>query len=118
MHALGQLTGGLAHDINNILTVVSGNLDLALEWVEQAEARDAIRRALDAVEMGAGVNRRLLTFARRRKLEPRRLNINAEVQETMRLLARTLGEQTPLTCKLAPDLWQTCVDPARSRARC
>jgi PAS domain S-box-containing protein len=112
MEAVGQLTGGLAHDINNMLTVVSGNLELAMPRIEDASARDAIQHALDAVEMGASLNRRLLTFARRRILDPINLDINLEVVAMTKLLGRTLGEDITLSTELAPNLWQTRADPS------
>jgi PAS domain S-box-containing protein len=109
IEAVGQLTGGVAHDINNILTVISGNLELAMSRRDY-EARYFIRQALDAIETGASLNRRLLSFARRRELEPVVLFLNDRVSEVARLLRQSAGEQIALFIKLAPDLWQTRAD--------
>jgi len=111
MEAVGQLTGGVAHDINNVLTVVSGNLELAMSHIDDDKARRSVQQALDAVDMGVSLNRRLLSFARQRKLEPVVLLVNERVAEVAKLLRQTLGEQITLSIELAADLWQTRADP-------
>ena len=111
LEALGQLSGGVAHDMNNVLTVVAGNLELVLPKIENASARASIALALDAVEMGAALNRRLMTFAAPRTLAPVRCDLSSHVRDMMGLLARTLGEQFVISHDLAPGLWHTCVDP-------
>jgi PAS domain S-box-containing protein len=111
LEALGQLTGGIAHDFNNLLTVVSGNLELAETKITDEQARRSVRKAIEAVEMGASLNRRLLTFARRRKLAAQRLVLNERMSEMQNLLRRTLGEEITLATKLDADLWPTLTDP-------
>jgi PAS domain S-box-containing protein len=111
MEAVGQLTGGLAHDMNNLLTIVSGNLELADRRIADEEARDMLRRARDAVTIGANLNRRLLIFARQRRLDPVLLVLNERVTEMAELLRRTLGSPVSLTTRLAEDLWPTRADP-------
>lgn len=111
MEALGQLTGGIAHDFNNLLTVISGNLELAEAHIAGEKARRSVRQAIEAVEMGASLNRRLLSFARRRKLAPQHLVLNERVSEMLKLLRRTLGEEVTLSTSLDATLWSTQVDP-------
>ena len=110
LEAVGQLTGGLAHDFNNLLTVITGNLELLDMRVEGREERDLIRRADEAARMGARLTGRLLTFSRRRALQPTVLNLNDTTLGMTELLRRTLGENVSVTSKLAPDLWNTRVD--------
>ena len=86
LEAVGQLAGGVAHDSNNLLTVIAGSLELAEQRVQDEPTRQLIRRALDASEMGSNFNRRLLSLARRHKLERRILIVNDRVEETLNLL--------------------------------
>jgi PAS domain S-box-containing protein len=110
LEATGQLAGGVAHDFNNLLSVIAGNLELAEARVRDQTARDLMRRALDAAEQGSGLNRRLLSLARKRTLKPQRLILNCRVKETAKLLTSTLGEHIAVTTDLAPDPWMTLAD--------
>jgi PAS domain S-box-containing protein len=112
LEAIGQLTGGVAHDFNNLLTIVTGNLELLEPFVDDERARDHVRRAAKAADAGARLTGRLLTFARRRHLEPEDVNLNDQVRVMTELLQRTLGEAIHLTTNLAPNLWTTRVDPS------
>jgi PAS domain S-box-containing protein len=112
MEAFGQLTGGVAHDFNNLLTIVTGNLELLEPELTTDNARALLRRAMDAAEMGARLTSRLLTFARRRQLEPVQLNLNEQVVDMTELLRRTLGENIALTTHLDSGLWAIRADPS------
>ncbi len=112
MEAFGQLTGGIAHDFNNLLAIVSGSLELLEPDVRSATAREHLDRASNASEMGARLTSRLLTFARRRRLEPTVLNLNEQVTGLLELLRRTLGEQIVLRTSLISDPWLTRADPS------
>jgi PAS domain S-box-containing protein len=117
MDALGQLTGGMAHDFNNMLGVIIGNLDLlqpllganALAGELCSEARGGAARCADLI-------RRLLAFARRQSLRPDRVDVNALVSDVSRLLGRTLGEQITLTLDLDATLWPVQVDVSQLEA--
>ena len=110
MEAVGQLTGGLAHDFNNLLTVITGNLELLDMRLESEVDRDLVRRAEEAARMGARLTGRLLTFSRRRALQPTVVNLNDTTVGMTELLRRSLGERVNVTSALAPDLWMTRVD--------
>ncbi len=117
MQAIGNLTGGMAHDFNNLLGVIVGNLDLAQPLLEERrDAGDLVREALDAALRGADLTRRLLAFARRQPLRPRRVAIDELVAGTVKLLSRTLGENIEISVELADDLWPVTVDPAQLEA--
>ncbi|HEY8609286.1 MAG TPA: histidine kinase famiy protein [Noviherbaspirillum sp.] len=115
MEAIGQLTAGLAHDFNNLLQVISGNLELAEHFAgdepDAAQLRNAIHHAASAVEKGAKLTQQLLTFARKQRLEPRHVNLNALVVEFSEMLVRTLGDRVELRLDLLPGLPSCTVDP-------
>jgi PAS domain S-box-containing protein len=93
MEALGQLTGGVAHDFNNILTVVLGNLQLLDELLQaQPAAHKLAAAATHAAQRGADLTRQLLTFARKQPLAPRAIAVDAFLQAWSELLTRTLDE--------------------------
>jgi PAS domain S-box-containing protein len=112
MEAIGQLTGGIAHDFNNLLTIITGNHELLDMMLEDAEQRDLLGRANNAALMGARLTNRLLTFARRRKLDPVVLDLNEHVLTMAELLRRTLGEAIVFGTLLAPGLWHVRADPS------
>ena len=113
MEAMGQLTGGVAHDFNNMLMVASGGLDLLDRTTDEdrrARLRDGIRQALDR---GASLTRQLLAFARRSPLHPEVVDI-AERLEGMRLLLdRSLREDICVEMDIPPDLWPVEIDPSQ-----
>ena len=92
LEAVGQLTGGLAHDFNNILAVNMISLQL-LERAHQEDEKslERIRAALDATERGAELTRRLLAFSRKQNLEEKVIDVNHLIENTRALLSRTLG---------------------------
>jgi CheY-like chemotaxis protein len=112
MEAIGQLSGGIAHDFNNLLTIITGNHELLEMELEDTEQRDLLARANNAALMGARLTNRLLTFARRRRLDPVVLDLNEQVLVMAELLRRTLGEAIALGTLLAPRLWSVQADPS------
>jgi PAS domain S-box-containing protein len=114
MEAIGNLTGGMAHDFNNVLGVIVGNLDLARERLGDSEdLREMVGEALEAAWRGADLTRRLLAFARRQPLRPAHIAVNDLVNDTVRLLRRLLGEDVEVTLNLGGDLWPVTADPAQ-----
>ena len=112
MDAIGQLTGGVAHDFNNILTVITGTIGILEESVADKPELVAITRMIDeAAERGANLTRHLLAFARKQPLQPREVDVNALVLEAAKLLHPTLGEHVEITPLLAEDAWTALVDP-------
>jgi PAS domain S-box-containing protein len=110
LEAIGQLTGGVAHDFNNLLTIITGNLELLEDYVADARGIDNLNRAQGAAAAGARLTSRLLTFARRRRLEPHVVDLNEQVRAMLELLTRTLGDNIQLSTRLAYDLWKTQID--------
>ena len=114
MEAIGQLTGGLAHDFNNYLAVVIGNLDLLADCrFDDPEAPKLIEGALAGAQRGAELTRSLLAFSRRQPLNPRSLDVGQRVNDVARLLKRTIGEKITLDVQVAPGLWPVEIDAAQ-----
>jgi PAS domain S-box-containing protein len=96
MEAIGQLAGGVAHDFNNILTVIHGHASLLLSsGLDDTSARSA-QQITQAAERAAGLTRQLLTFSRRQLIQPKRLDMNKIVGNTTDMLGRILGEDVSL----------------------
>ncbi len=103
MEAIGQLAGGVAHDFNNILTVIHGHASLLL--VDTSVTKNAARSAqqiAQAAERAAGLTRQLLTFSRRQVMQPRRLDLNEVVSNMTMMLGRILGEDIALQLNYWP----------------
>jgi signal transduction histidine kinase len=112
MHAVGQLTGGIAHDLNNILTVITGTIEILAEGVADRPELLAITRMIDqAGARGADLTQRLLAFARKQPLQPREVDVNALVGEAANLLRPMLGEQVEAHLMLGADTSRALIDP-------
>jgi len=104
MEAIGQLAGGVAHDFNNILTVIHGHASLLL--VDKSMGTSAARSAqqiAQAAERAAGLTRQLLTFSRRQVMQARRLDLNEVVSNMTMMLGRILGEDIALQLNYWPE---------------
>jgi PAS domain S-box-containing protein len=114
MEALGQLTGGLAHDFNNHLAIIIGNLDLLREMKPgDGPETELLQDALDAALNGSELTRRLLAFARRAPLRPERIDVNQLIGNSTRLLSRTLGEGIEIRLNLDAAVPPIIADPAQ-----
>ncbi|WP_313328666.1 hybrid sensor histidine kinase/response regulator, partial [Stutzerimonas balearica] len=113
MEAIGQLTGGLAHDFNNMLTGVLGALDLIQRRVESGRFGELGRyldAAMTSANRAAALTHRLLAFARRQSLDPRPVDVNQLVASMEDMLRRTIGEHIRLDSALQEPLWQAYTD--------
>ncbi|HVZ79031.1 MAG TPA: MASE1 domain-containing protein, partial [Gemmatimonadaceae bacterium] len=112
MEAVGQLAGGVAHDFNNMLTVVLGHIELLLE---QAPADDPRREDFEAIRRAANsasqLTRQLLIFSRQEVRQPRVLSVNDLVDGVTRMLTRLLGEHVTLELALDPEAGCIRADP-------
>lgn len=102
LRLVGQLAGSIAHDFGNLLTVVSGNLQLAEMELADGAALGYVRQAIDAVERGASFNRRLSSLVKGRVSRSANLNVNQLVQQTAGLLRRVLGPMIDIRLDLDP----------------
>ncbi|EIK54955.1 hypothetical protein YO5_19367 [Stutzerimonas stutzeri TS44] len=113
MEAIGQLTGGLAHDFNNMLTGVLGALDLIQRRIDNGHGNDLHRYidvAMTSANRAAALTHRLLAFARRQSLDPRPVDVNQLVVSMEDMLRRTIGEHIRLHTQLRADTWLAYTD--------
>lgn len=114
MEAVGKLAGGVAHDFNNLITIISGYSELLLaEPRPSASMRVAVEAISQAGDRAAALTRQLLAFSRRTILQPRILDLNAVVAETGKLLRRLISEDIEFNTVLAPNLARVRVDPGQ-----
>jgi signal transduction histidine kinase/DNA-binding response OmpR family regulator len=114
MEATGQLTGGMAHDFNNILQVVQANLDLMKTEVgANPEVLGRVQSARAAAERGARLTQQLLAFARRQPLTPQPTNVARLLSDLADLLRHSLGERITIEFAVAKDPWNARIDPGQ-----
>lgn len=114
LDSIGKLTGGVAHDFNNMLTVISGNTEtLVASLKDQPELQRTARLIDDAAERCAELIQHLLAFARKQPLQPRDVEINAAIVDIARLLRPTLGEQIQIETVLEQGPMTSHIDPSR-----
>jgi len=114
MEAIGRLAGGIVHDFNNLVTVISGFSQLLLESLDPHDPQaEKVEQIKIAGERAAELTQKLLTFSRRQILEPKILNLNDIVPETEQMLLHLIGEDITLQADLAPDLALVKADPAQ-----
>src|SRR5262245_15052742 len=117
MEAVGQLTGGLAHDFNNILAIILGNVELLRAYLPHDPYTDEIiDTVLRATIHGRDLTGHLLAFSRRRLLHPQPVDVNGIIDSIVRLLGRTLGATVRVTTQPSPDAGIAFVDPAALEA--
>jgi PAS domain S-box-containing protein len=108
MEAVGQLTGGLAHDFNNMLMGIMGGMEIMRRRIADGKIKDLdrlIEMALASAERAAALTHRLLAFSRRQSLDSRAIDVNALVTSIEDMLRRTLGERIVVALDLVPDAW-------------
>ncbi len=114
MEAVGRLAGGVAHDFNNMLGVILGYSELALERLAQ---NDPVRHELVEVHAAAArsadLTRQLLAFARQQAVSPEVLDLNDTVASMLKMLGRLIGEQIELIWKPGRELWKVKMDPTQ-----
>jgi PAS domain S-box-containing protein len=114
MEAIGQLTGGMAHDFNNILQVIQANLDLIRgDAAVGASAMRRLRSASAATDRGARLTQQLLAFARRQPLAPQPTSVARLVKDLSGLLVHALGERVAVELAVADDAWNAKIDPGQ-----
>ena len=114
MDAVGQLTGGIAHAFNNILTVIIGMSEILTNALKDNPKLGDIASMIDkAAERGAGLTQHLLAFARKQPLRPRVTEINGLIISAAKLLRPALGEHIEIESKLEEKAWRAHVDPGQ-----
>ncbi|HYM74315.1 MAG TPA: ATP-binding protein [Stellaceae bacterium] len=117
MEAIGQMTGGVAHDFNNLMTVVTGNLDMILRGPgDAARVKRLAEAALRATMRGERLTHQLLMFSRREVMRPETLNLNRLLLEFDGLMRRAVGETAGVQLNLDPGLDPSYVDQVQFEA--
>ncbi|HRJ21634.1 MAG TPA: ATP-binding protein, partial [Bryobacteraceae bacterium] len=114
MESIGRLAGGVAHDFNNMLTVILGQTELALHTIPPDEKLHAdLEQIRKAAQRSADLTRQLLAFARKQTVTPRVLDLNSTVEGMIQLLRRLIGENIELLWLPGPQLWPVFLDPSQ-----
>ena len=114
MESVGRLAGGVAHDFNNMLGVILGHTELALEQADPAlPLHDDLQEIHKAATRSADLTRQLLAFARKQTVVPKVLDLNDTVAGMLKMLRRLIGEDIRLTWQPGERLWPVRVDPSQ-----
>ena len=114
MEAVGKLAGGVAHDFNNMLSVIIGHAGLAMDEMDPAHPLYArLKQIKNAGERSAELTRQLLAFARKQTIAPKVLNLNKTVSGMINMLQRLIGEDISLAWKPGRDIWPVEMDPSQ-----
>ena len=110
LDAVGKLTGGVAHDFNNILMVIAANVEALQEEPLDRSVAERLERIGGATQRAASLTRQLLAFSRKQTLRPQLTDLNELIGDTSTLLHRTLGGEIDIETRLAPALGGTSID--------
>ena len=114
MESVGRLAGGVAHDFNNMLQVILGNVALALEEIPPGSPlHETIEEIRKSAEHSADLTRQLLAFARKQTIQPKVLNLNDTVEGILKMLRRLIGEDIHLAWLPQAGLWRVKMDPSQ-----
>jgi two-component system cell cycle sensor histidine kinase/response regulator CckA len=114
MESVGRLAGGVAHDFNNMLGVIFGHVEMALEQVgPSAPIRSELEGIRKAAERSAELTRQLLAFARKQTVAPKVLDLNDTVGGMLKMLKRLIGEDVDLVWRPSEAVWPVRIDPSQ-----
>ena len=114
MESIGRLAGGVAHDFNNILTAIRGNVDLLLESIDESHPHvGELRDIQDAAQRATTLTRQLLAFSRKQALQVRAIDLGALVRDMEKMLRRVIGEDIVLLTQPSDDAGLVRADPGQ-----
>jgi len=114
MEAIGRLAGGVAHDFNNMLSVILGHAELlTAESAERGETPEGLYEIADAANHAKNITSQLLSFSRQQVVMPKPLDLNELINKTQKTLQRLIGENILLKFAPGEDLWRIECDPAQ-----
>lgn len=114
MESVGRLAGGVAHDFNNMLSVIIGYAELGMERTEPSEPlHNDLQEILNAARRSADIVRQLLAFARKQTIAPQVLDLNETVEGILKMLRRLIGEDISLSWLPGKEVWPVRMDPSQ-----
>jgi len=114
MESVGRLAGGVAHDYNNMLSVIIGYTELALDKVDPSDPLHAdLNEIFKAAKRSTEITRQLLAFARKQTISPKVIDVNETVEGMLKMLRRLIGEDIDLAWLPEEGLWPIKIDPAQ-----
>jgi PAS domain S-box-containing protein len=114
MEAVGNLAGGIAHDYNNISSIIMGYAELAMADLEQGDPLHGyITEILEATRRATDITRQLLAFARRQPIAPKILDLNNTIESMLKMIKRLIGENIDLAWIPGKDIWPVKMDPSQ-----
>lgn len=114
MESIGRLAGGVAHDFNNMLGVILGHAEMAMELVDPAQPLHAdLEEIIKAAKRSADLTHQLLAFARKQTVSPRVLDLNETMVGMLKILQRLIGEDIHLAWRPVVNLWPVKIDPSQ-----
>lgn len=114
MESIGRLAGGVAHDFNNMLSIITGYAEIASDKVAKHDPlRDDLHQILEAAMRSRDLTRQLLAFARRQTVKPRVVDLNEVLEKSRKMLGRLIGEDIDLRLMPGEGLWPVRLDPAQ-----
>lgn len=114
LESVGRLAGGVAHDFNNMLSVILGHSELILDQLDTADSlHQSVNEIQKAAHRSANLTRQLLAFARKQSASPSAINLNETVESMMKMLQRLIGENIHLQWRPCRDLWTVYLDPSQ-----
>jgi len=112
MEAIGNLAGGVAHDFNNILTVIKGNTELGLMKLDKGNPLyPDMTQVKEAADRAANLTRQLLIYGRRQPMDFAQLDINKTIKNLLKMLKRLIGEDIDIDTDFEEPLWPVKADP-------
>ena len=114
MESVGRLAGGVAHDFNNMLSVIMGNAEMAMMKVKPSEPLyKELQEILNAGQRSSDLTRQLLAFARKQTVSPKVLDLNDTIAGMLKMLRRLIGEDIDLRWHAGSHLWKVKIDPSQ-----
>ncbi len=114
MESVGRLAGGVAHDFNNMLGVILGHTEMALEQLDPSHSLHAgLREIENAARHSTNLTRQLLAFARKQTIAPKKLHLNETIEGMLRMIRRLIGENIHLAWLPGANLWPVRLDPSQ-----
>ncbi len=114
MESVGRLAGGVAHDFNNMLTIILSYTQLVIDRIDPAgTVHDDLQQVLKAAQRSVDITRQLLAFARKQTVSPQVLDLNQTVESMLKMLRRLIGEDIHLTWRPRSGLGPVKIDPSQ-----